>query len=44
MLEIWAVSTNTYVVLENIPFSTKTFLILLVSGFFLQKVSVFWQK
>ena len=36
MLETWNldVSTYTYVVLENIPFSTKTPLILLTSAFF----------
>ena len=33
-LEIWYM-TDQYVVLENIPFSTKGFLILLMSAFFL---------
>ena len=33
-LEIWLVSTQKYVVLENIPFSTKALLILLMSAFF----------
>ena len=35
ILETWnLVNTHTYVVLENIAFSTKTLLILLMSGFF----------
>ena len=34
---MWHVSTHTYVVLENIAFSTKALLILLMSAFFLQK-------
>ena len=33
-LEIWYVSRHTYAVSENIPFSTKTFLILQMSSFF----------
>ena len=33
-LEIWYVSTQTYVISENIPYSTKTPLILLMSEFF----------
>ena len=38
-------SVLTYVVSENAPFSTKYFLILLMSAFFLaKKISVFWQK
>ena len=37
-LEIWYVSTHTYVVLENIPFSTKNPLILLISAFFASKI------
>ena len=36
--------TYTYVILENIPFSNKAFLILLMSAFVLQKISVFRQK
>ena len=43
MLEIWHVSTHTYVVLENIPFSTKTLLILLMSTFFCKR-SLFFGK
>ena len=42
-LEIWHVSTNTYVVSENIPFSTKAVLILLMSIFFAQN-STFTQS
>ena len=42
-LEIWHVSTNTYVVSENIPFSTKAVLILLMSVFFGQN-STFTQS
>ena len=42
-IEIWYVSTNTYVILENIPFSTKNFLILLMSAFFLQIINIFCQ-
>ena len=42
MLEVWrCVSTHTYVVSENIPFSSMTPFILLVSAFFMEKVSVF---
>ena len=37
------VSTHTYVVSENIPFSAKAFLILLMSAFFFKK-SVFFGK
>ena len=33
-LEIWYVSTHTYVVSENIPLSIKNPLILLISAFF----------
>ena len=33
-IEIWYM-TDRYVVLENIPFSTKGFLILMMSAFFL---------
>ena len=33
-----------YLISENIPFSTKVVLILLMSVFFLQKITVFWQK
>ena len=40
----WCVSTHTYVVSENIPFSTKTVLILLMSAFFGKKLEFFWQK
>ena len=34
MLETWILGCNTYVVLEKIPFSSKAFLILLMSAFF----------
>ena len=38
MLETWnSVSTHTYVVWENIPFSTKVLLVLLMSTFFCKK-------
>ena len=40
-LKIWYVSTHRYLVLENIPFGTKAPLILLMSTFFLQKISNF---
>ena len=43
-LETWIVSTHPYVVLENIFFSTKTPLILLMSAFFWQKISIFFGK
>ena len=39
-LQIWHVRTHTYIVLENIPFSTKVLLILLMSVYFCKK-SVF---
>ena len=35
-LEIWNVSKHTYVVWENMPFSTKTHLNLLMSAFFVK--------
>ena len=46
ILETWYVSTHTYLVPENIPFSTKTTLILLMSAFFCKKktFSVFFEK
>ena len=34
----------THVVSENIAFSTKASLILLMSAFFWQKITIFWQK
>ena len=37
-------SVLTYVVSENAPFSTKYFLILLMSAFFLAKKSAFFGK
>ena len=40
-LEIWHVSKHSYLVSENIPFSTKVLLILLISAFF-GKISVFF--
>ena len=39
-LEIWYVSIQTYVISENIPFSIKALLILLMLAFFLQKSAV----
>ena len=44
MLETWNwyVGTHTYVVSENIPFSTRNLLILLISAFLLQKMSIFY--
>ena len=39
-----AVSTHTYEVSVNIPLSKRALLILLMSAFFLQKISVFWPK
>ena len=48
--EVWYVSTHIYVVLENIPFSTKVFLISLISAFlcknsgFFGKISPFLSK
>ena len=42
-LEIWYVSTHTHVVLENLPFSTTTASVLLMSVFF-PKASYFWAK
>ena len=44
MLEIWFLTTKTYVVSESIPFRIKTSLILLMSAFFVQKISIFSQK
>ena len=41
VFEIWYVSTHTYAVSENIPFSTKTLLILLMSAFFCKKSVAF---
>ena len=40
-LEIWYVSTDTYVASENIPLSTKALLILLMSAFFFAKNVLF---
>ena len=40
-LKIWYVSTQTYVVSENIPFSTKTPFIFLMSTFFCKKSAFF---
>ena len=42
-LEFWYASTHIYVVSENIPFSTKALLILLMSTFF-GKNSTFTQS
>ena len=41
---IWHVSTNSYIVSENMLFSTKALLILLMSGVFCKKNRVFWPK
>ena len=47
-IEIWYVSTNTYLVLENVPFIIKALLILLtfavISAIILQKKCVFFGK
>ena len=43
-LEIWYVSTQACVVVENIPFSTKDCLILLMSAFFAKNQHFFGQK
>ena len=43
-LQIWHARTDKYLVSENIPFSTKVLLILLMLTFFLQQISVFWPK
>ena len=43
-LRIWHVSTHSYLVSKNIPFSTQATLILLMSAFFLQKINVFRPK
>ena len=40
-LEVRCVSTNTYLISENIPLSTRTPSILLISIFFWQKFSIF---
>ena len=42
--ENWHVSTYPYVVSENIPFSTKAFLILLMSAFFCKEIAFFDQN
>ena len=42
-LEILYVCTDPYVVSENIPFSIKAFLILLMSGFLWKKSAFFGQ-
>ena len=47
MLETWNLvhkDTHTYVVSENIPFSTKAVLILLMSAVFLQKIAFFGEN
>ena len=44
MLKIWYISTNTFVVSENIPFSTEALLIWLMSAIFGQKINIFWQN
>ena len=40
-LEIWYVSTHTYIVSENIPFSTKALLILMMLAFLCKKSAFF---
>ena len=42
--EIWYVNKDTYVVSENIPFSTMIPLILLISAFSAKKISIFLAK
>ena len=42
-LEIWHVSAHPYVVSENLAFSTKGLLILVMSAFF-GDVSIFWKN
>ena len=42
-LKIWYVSTHKYVASENMLFSSKISLILMISAFFLQKSAFFWQ-
>ena len=42
--EIWYICTHTYVISENIPFTTRTSLILLMPAFFSEKSTYFWQK
>ena len=44
MLKIWYISTNTFVVSENIPFSTEALLIWLMSAIFGQKINIFCQN
>ena len=44
MLETWYINTNTYEVLENIPLSTKTLLLLLMPAFFFDKKTAFSAK
>ena len=41
MLEIWYIGTHPYTVLENITFSTKTLLILLIPAFFVKNWAFF---
>ena len=36
--------THTYVILENISFSTKTLLVLLIPAFFCKISAFFWPK
>ena len=43
-LEIWYANTHIYLVSENIPLSTKTSLILLMSAFFFCKNSTFFKN
>ena len=38
-LEIWYVYTHPYVVLENIPYSLKALIIVLLSSFFCKKTT-----
>ena len=43
-LGIWHLSTDPYVILEDIPFSIKTLLILLMSAFICEKLAFFGQN
>ena len=43
-LQIWHIRTDKYLVSENIPFSTKVLLILLMLAFFCNKLAFFGQN
>ena len=42
--EIWYVNTHTHFVSGNTGYNTKILLLLLMSAFLLQKISIFCQK